>query len=98
MKRKNSPWTRRIFILAFLVLTFFCWCPILYASYGPTDRIAGVPVWAILAAAFGAGLFALEWIYLFATRITVSDDELPDIVSELAQVNTNETDSPKEDD
>ncbi len=97
MKRINSPWTSRIFILAFLVLTFFCWCPFLYASYGPADRILGVPVWAILAAAFGAALFALEWIYLFATRITVSDDELPDIVSELAQVNTDEADSPKED-
>ena len=98
MKRKNSPRTSRIFILAFLVLTFFCWCPILYASYGPADRIWGVPVWALLAAAFGAALFALEWIYLFATRITVSDDELPEIVSELAQVNTDEADSPKEDD
>ncbi len=84
-------------MLAFLILTFFCWCPILYASYGPTERIAGVPVWAILAAAFGAGLFALEWIYLFATRITVTDDELDAIVSELAQVNTDEADSGKED-
>ena len=98
MKRKNSPRTSRIFILAFLVLTFFCWCPILYASYGPAERIWGVPVWALLAAAFGAALFALEWIYLFATRITVSDEELGEIVSELAQVNTDEADSPKEDD
>jgi len=96
MKRKKSPWTSRIFILAFAILTFFCWCPILYSSYGPAKRILGVPAWAILAAAFGAALFALEWIYLFATRITVSDDELPDIVSELAQVNTDDPDSPKE--
>ena len=98
MKRKNSPRTSRIFILAFLVLTFFCWCPILYASYGPAERIWGVPVWALLAAAFGAALFALEWIYLFATRITVRDDELGDIVSQLAQVNTDEPDSPEEGD
>ena len=98
MKRTNSPWTSRIFILAFLVLTFFCWCPILYASYGPTERIWGVPAWAVLAAAFGAALFVLEWIYLFATRITVRDDELGDIVSQLAQVNTDDTDSPEEDD
>lgn len=98
MKRKNSPWTSRIFILAFLVLTFFCWCPILYASYGPAERIWGVPVWAVLAAAFGVALFALEWIYLFATRITVRDDELADIVSQLAQVNTDDSDSPKEGD
>jgi len=85
-------------MLAFLVLTFFCWCPILYARYGPTERIAGVPAWAIVAAGFGAALFALEWIYLFATRITVSDEELGEIVSELAQVNTDEADSPKEED
>ena len=98
MKRTNSSWISRMFILAFLGLTFFCWCPILYASYGPPDRILGVPAWAILATAFGAALFALEWIYLFVTHITVSDDELPDIVSELAQVNIDDPDSPREDD
>ncbi len=87
-----------MFILAFLILTFFCWCPILYASYGPAERIWGVPVWALLAASFGITLFALEWIYLFATRITVTDDELGDIVSQLAQVNTDDADSPVEDD
>ena len=97
MKRSNSPWASRIFILAFLVLTFFCWCPILYASYGPAERIWGVPAWALLAAAFGVALFALEWIYLFATNITVTDDELGDIVSQLAQVNTDDADSPEED-
>ena len=97
MKRTNSPWTSRIFIIAFLVLTFFCWCPIFYASYGPANRIWGVPAWALMAAAFGVALFILEWIYLFATRITVSDDELDDIVSQLAKVNTEETDPPKED-
>ncbi len=96
MKRKNSLWTSRIFILAFLVLTFFCWCPILYASYGPSGRIWGVPAWALLAASFGVTLFALEWIYLFATRITVTDDELGDIVSQLAQVNNDDTDSTEE--
>ena len=97
MKRKNSPWVSRIFILAFLVLTFFCWCPVLYSSYGPADRIWGVPVWAVIAAAFGVALFVLEWIYLFATRITVTDDELGDIVSQLAQVNNDNTDSSEED-
>ena len=98
MKRTNNPWVSRIFILAFAVLTFFCWCPIFYASYGPPDRVLGVPVWAILAAAFGAALFVLEWVYLFVTHITVSDDELADIVSELAQVNIDDPDSPTEDD
>jgi apolipoprotein N-acyltransferase len=96
MKRTHSPWVSRIFILAFLVLTFFCWCPLFYGSYGPARRIAGVPIWAVVAAVFGAGLFALEWIYLFATRITVSDEDLERIVSELAQVNIDEADSGKE--
>ena len=98
MKRTHSPWTSRIFIIAFLVLTFFCWCPIFYASYGPANRIWGVPAWALMAAAFGVALFVLEWIYLFATSITVSDDELDDVVSQLAQINTDDTDSPGEED
>ncbi len=98
MKRTHSPWASRIFILAFLVLTFFCWCPIFYSSYGPANRIWGVPAWALMAAAFGVALFILEWIYLFATRITISDDELDDIVSQLAKVNTDETDSQGEED
>ena len=96
MKRRKSRWVSRIFILAFFVLTFFCWCPVFYGSYGPAKLIWGVPGWAIVAAGFGAVLFALEWIYLFATRITVSDEELGEIVSELAQVNIDEADSGKE--
>ncbi len=97
MKQKSSKWTRRIFIFAFLILTFLCWCPILYGSYGPADRIMGVPSWAVLAAVFGAVLFVLEWIYLFLTGITKSDEDLPEKVSELAAVNTDNFDSPKED-
>ncbi len=98
MKKKSSPRTKRIFILAFLVLTFFCWCPLFYGSYGPADRIMGVPLWAVLAAVFGVVLFALEWIYLFVIGMTMTDEKLPDIVSELTAVNTDDSDSPKEDD
>ncbi len=96
MKKKRSPRTRRIFIIAFLALTFLCWCPWLYGSYGPTDRILGVPSWAVLAAVFGVILFVLEWIYLFLSGIAMTDEELPEIVSELAAVDTEESDSPKE--
>lgn len=96
MKRTRSRWVSRIFILAFVILTFFCWCPILYSSYGEAKRIAGVPVWAIIAAVFGAALFVVEWLYLFGTRITVTDEELDGIVSELAKVDTDEADSGKE--
>ena len=97
MKKKSSAWTRRIFIIAFLVLTFLCWCPLLYGSYGPADRVLGVPLWAVLAAVFGIVLFVLEWIYLFVSGMTMTDEDLPDIISELAAVDTEKSDSPKED-
>jgi hypothetical protein len=97
MKKKSSAWTRRIFIVAFLVLTFFCWCPILYGSYGLADRILGVPSWAVLAAVFGIVLFVLEWIYLFVTGITMTDEDLPDMISKLSEVKTDASVSPKED-
>ena len=97
MKKKSSAWTRRVFIIAFLVLTFLCWCPLFYGSYGPADRILGVPLWAVWAAVFGVVLFVLEWIYLFVSGMTMTDEDLPDIVSELKAVDPDESDSPKED-
>ena len=69
----------------------------LYGSYGPADRILGVPSWAVLAAVFGLVLFVLEWIYLFVSGMTTTDEDLPDIVSDLAAVDTDQSDSPKED-
>jgi hypothetical protein len=97
MKKKRSARTKRIFIIAFLALTFLCWCPILYGSYGLADRILGVPSWAVLAAVFGVILFVLEWIYMFLTKMTMTDEELPEILSDLAKVNTEKSDSPKVD-
>ncbi len=97
MKKKSCVWTRRIFIIAFLALTFFCWCPYFYGSYGPADRILGVPSWAVFAAVFGIVLFILEWIYLFVTGMAMTDEDLPDIVSELTAVNAADSDSPKGD-
>ena len=96
MKKKRSARTRLIFIVAFVALTFLCWCPLLYGSYGPADRILGVPLWTVLAALFGIVLFVLEWVYLFIAGTAMTDEELPDIVSELAEVNSEESDSPKE--
>ena len=87
MEQKRSAWPNRLFMIAFLVLTFFCWCPLFYGAYGPTKRILGIPSWAVWAFIFGAVLFVLEWIYLFLTRHALSDEELPDIVSELATLN-----------
>jgi hypothetical protein len=97
MKQKRSVWPTRCFVLAFLVLTFFCWCPLLYGSYGPAKRILGIPSWAVWAFVFGAALFILEWIYLFLSRRALSDEELPEIVSELTTVDTAAPGAGKED-
>ena len=97
MKQKRNVWPNRFFIIAFLVLTFFCWCPLFYGSYGPAKRILGIPSWAVWAFIFGAVLFVLEWIYLFLTRNALSDEELPQIISDLAAMNTDATDAGKED-
>ncbi len=97
MKQKRNKWISGAFILAFVVLTFFCWCPVFYGPYGPVGRIFGVPSWAVLAAVFGIVLFALEWFYLFGSRIAMNDEELPDTISKLSAVNTDETVSAKED-
>lgn len=92
MKHEESAtWQNRAFVLAFLVLTLFCWCPLGYGTYGEVQRILGIPSWAVLALALGAVLFVLEWIYLFHTRMAMNDEELPDIIAELKTV---DTDSP----
>ena len=90
MKQQSGTWQDRAFIPAFLILTFFCWCPLGYGTYGPVQRFLGIPSWAVLALAFGAVLFVLEWIYLFHTQAAISDQELPDIISELKAVDTDE--------
>jgi hypothetical protein len=97
MEQKRSVWPNRLFMIAFLVLTFFCWCPLFYGSYGPTKRVLGIPSWAVWAFVFGAVLFVLEWIYLFLTRHALSDEELPDIVSDLSTSNGDTPSAGKED-
>lgn len=98
MKQKNRVWQNRAFVFAFLVLTLFCWCPLGYGSYGPVSRFLGVPSWAVTALAFGAVLFVLEWIYLFHTQLTITDEELPDIVAQLKAVDLDRPISAKEND
>jgi hypothetical protein len=88
MKQKTGTWQDRVFVCAFLVLTLFCWCPLGYGNYGQVGRIFGIPSWAVLALAFAAVLFVLEWIYLFWTPMAISDDELPEIVAQLESVTT----------
>jgi uncharacterized membrane protein YhdT len=89
VKQENGVRQNRAFVLAFLVLTLLCWCPLGYGSYGPVPRVVGIPSWAVLALAVGAVLFVLEWIYLFHTKMAMNDEELSDIISQLKSVNTN---------
>ncbi len=88
MKQENGIWQNRAFVFAFLVLTLLCWCPFGYGSYGPVPRFLGIPSWAVLALALGAVLFVLEWVYLFHTQMAMNDEELPDIISQLKTVDT----------
>ena len=96
MTQKSGLWLNRAFVLAFLVLTFFCWCPVGYGSYGPVDRVFGIPSWAAIALALAAVLFVLEWIYLFFTGMAITDEELPGIMSELQKADAGDADSAKE--
>ena len=88
MKEDNGTWKNRAFVLAFLALTLFCWCPLGYGSYGPVPRFFGIPSWAALALTLGGVLFLVEWIYLFRTKLAMNDEELSDIISQLKSVDT----------
>ena len=90
MTQKSSPWLTRAFVLAFLVLTFFTWCPVGYGSYGPVGRVFGIPSWAAIALALAAVLFVLEWIYLFFTGAAITDEEVSRTVAELEKTAANE--------
>lgn len=88
MKQQSGTWPNRAFVLAFLVLTLFCWCPLGYGSYGPVSRLLGVPYWAVAALVVGMVLFVLEWVYLFYSQLAMNDEELPEIISQLKTVDT----------
>ena len=51
MKQRTATWQNRAFLLAFFVLTLFCWCPLGYGSYGPVPRLLGIPSWAVVVLA-----------------------------------------------
>ena len=86
MDRQHRTRHNRLFVLAFAVLTVFCWCPLGYGTYGETGRFFGVPSWAVIAFLFGIGLFVLEWIYLFRTSLAVTDEDLTEVVAALEAV------------
>ena len=97
MNQKSGTWQNRAFVLAFVVLTLLCWCPLGYGSYGHAPRLLGIPSWAVLALALGAVLFVLQWIYLFHSGLAMNDEELPDIISQLQTVDTDNPVPAKED-
>ena len=95
MDRNRRAWSRRAFIIAFIVLTSLCWCPWAYGTV--TGRTLAIPSWAVLAYIFAVALIVLEWVFLFLSGLAVNDDELPGIVSELEAVAADEPASAKED-
>lgn len=82
MGRKKGTWTKRAFVLAFLVLTSLCWCPWAYGTV--TGRVLSIPSWAALAYVFAVALFVLEWVFLFLTGLAVRDEDVDRIVADLS--------------
>jgi hypothetical protein len=95
MDRKKGAWPKRAFVVAFIVLTSLCWCPWAYGTV--TGRVLYIPSWAVLAYVFAAALFILEWVFLFHTRLAVSDEELASTISELEAAKTDEAATGQED-
>jgi len=81
MDKKMGAWPKRAFVLAFILLTSLVWCPWAYGA--ATGRTLSIPTWAVVAYGVAAALFALEWVFLFASGLAVTDDDLSRIVSEL---------------
>jgi uncharacterized membrane protein YdbT with pleckstrin-like domain len=88
MAETNAKVTKYLYFIAFCILTIFCWCPIGYGTYGPVNRIAGMPDWAVITFIVSIVFFILQWIYLFQTDLAIKDDELEGIFHQLSEVNT----------
>jgi hypothetical protein len=94
MSANRRTWAKRIFVIAFLVLTSLCWCPWAYGAV--RGRVLAIPTWAVLAYAFATALFVLEWVFLFHTRLAVSDEDLRSILSDLEAAGSDEGETAKE--
>jgi len=84
MNLKKTAWAKQAFVAGFIVLTSLCWCPWAYGTV--TGRTFAIPTWAVWAYVCAAALFALEWLFLFMTDLSVSDEELAGIISALEAV------------
>ena len=89
MNRKKSVWGKRAFIAGFVILTSLCWCPWAYGTL--TGETLWIPTWAVWAYVCAAALFVLEWVFLFASGLALSDEDLPGIISDLEAVGGDES-------
>ena len=94
MDRKRRTLWRRVFLVAFAVLTSLVWCPWAYGTI--EGRTLGIPTWAVLAIGFAAALFVLELVFLFFTGLAVNDEELAGILSDLEAAGADTPAEPKE--
>ncbi len=83
MQKNSNQGLKNVFMVLFLVLTFLCWCPLGYGSYGEVGQIMGMPSWAAIMLLIGAVLFVVEWVYLFRTDFALYDHELDEIINAL---------------
>ncbi len=72
-----------VFLVVFAVFTLLCWCPIGYGAYGTPTLLWGMPTWAVTALTIGAIMFVVELVYLFGTKLSLDDDQLPDIIKSI---------------
>ncbi|HMB31156.1 MAG TPA: hypothetical protein VKN82_04980 [Desulfohalobiaceae bacterium] len=77
-----------VFFILFCVLTILCWCPIGYGGYGEVKKFLGMPQWAALALLISAILLVLEWIYLFWSDLAINDQDLPKMIADLKDFNS----------
>ncbi len=94
MDKQERARAKRWFLIAFAVLTSLCWCPWAYGHL--TGRVLAIPTWAVIAYVCAAALFALEWVFLFASGLAVTDEQLPHVVADLEAVGSDNSAPSKE--
>ncbi len=73
----------RLFLAGFLVLTAMVWSPLGYGSHGPVSRLLEMPSWTVIALTASIVLFALEWLFLFGSRLSLAEDDVAEVLREL---------------
>ncbi|AOY60700.1 DUF997 family protein [Desulfococcus multivorans] len=86
MNENKRSLKKLFFLIAFLILTILCWCPVGYGQYGEVGRILGMPSWAAMALFFGLILAVLEAVFLFSKDLALTEEKLAEMVSQLKTV------------